>query len=168
MCQLLGMNCNTPTDIVFSFTGFATRAQEHKDGFGSMARPAGTAFDGAATSWSVDATRTLLTLNGLPKNLRLSIGDYVGFSWTTSGAQRRALVRALEAKTADSSGVISAMQVTPAVPGGAATVVPGSATAYLNEPTCIMRLDPRQTSIGKMDGLMRGDLRVVAMQDLRP
>ena len=34
MCQLLGMNCNTPTDILFSFTGFATRAVEHKDGFG--------------------------------------------------------------------------------------------------------------------------------------
>ena len=34
MCQLLGMNGNTPTDIVFSFTGFATRAVEHKDGFG--------------------------------------------------------------------------------------------------------------------------------------
>jgi len=37
MCQLLGMNCNTPTDIVFSFTGFATRGgltDEHKDGWG--------------------------------------------------------------------------------------------------------------------------------------
>jgi glutamine amidotransferase len=34
MCQLLGMNGNTPTDIVFSFTGFSTRADEHKDGFG--------------------------------------------------------------------------------------------------------------------------------------
>jgi predicted glutamine amidotransferase len=34
MCQLLGMNCNTPTDIVFSFSGFATRACEHADGFG--------------------------------------------------------------------------------------------------------------------------------------
>ena len=34
MCQLLGMNANTPTDVVFSFTGFATRAEEHKDGFG--------------------------------------------------------------------------------------------------------------------------------------
>jgi glutamine amidotransferase len=34
MCQLLGMNCNTPTDIVFSFSGFATRAVEHADGFG--------------------------------------------------------------------------------------------------------------------------------------
>lgn len=37
MCQLLGMNCNTPTDIVFSFTGFATRGgltDHHKDGWG--------------------------------------------------------------------------------------------------------------------------------------
>lgn len=34
MCQLLGMNCNTPTDIVFSFSGFATRSREHADGFG--------------------------------------------------------------------------------------------------------------------------------------
>lgn len=34
MCQLLGMNANTPTDVVFSFTGLASRAHEHKDGFG--------------------------------------------------------------------------------------------------------------------------------------
>ena len=34
MCQLLGMNANTPTDVMFSFTGLATRADEHKDGFG--------------------------------------------------------------------------------------------------------------------------------------
>ncbi len=37
MCQLLGMNCNVPTDIVFSFTGFATRGgttDSHNDGWG--------------------------------------------------------------------------------------------------------------------------------------
>jgi len=34
MCQLLGLNANTPTDIAFSFTGLAERAVEHKDGFG--------------------------------------------------------------------------------------------------------------------------------------
>ncbi|KAA6208342.1 class II glutamine amidotransferase [Avibacterium paragallinarum] len=36
MCQLLGMNCNTPTDIVFSFEGFRRRAgltDCHSDGF---------------------------------------------------------------------------------------------------------------------------------------
>ena len=37
MCQLLGMNCNTPTDITFSFSGFAQRAgvtDHHSDGWG--------------------------------------------------------------------------------------------------------------------------------------
>ena len=37
MCQLLGMNCNTPTDIMFSFEGFRRRAgltDHHTDGFG--------------------------------------------------------------------------------------------------------------------------------------
>lgn len=34
MCQLLGMNANTPTDVMFSFAGLSSRADEHKDGFG--------------------------------------------------------------------------------------------------------------------------------------
>lgn len=37
MCQLLGMNCATPTDITFSFKGFTQRAgvtSDHSDGWG--------------------------------------------------------------------------------------------------------------------------------------
>lgn len=37
MCQLLGMNCNVPTDICFSFEGFAARGgrtDDHADGWG--------------------------------------------------------------------------------------------------------------------------------------
>jgi glutamine amidotransferase len=37
MCELLGMECNVPTDIVFSFTGFALRGGKtgpHADGWG--------------------------------------------------------------------------------------------------------------------------------------
>ncbi len=37
MCQLLGMNCNTPTDVLFSFAGFAQRGgrtDHHADGWG--------------------------------------------------------------------------------------------------------------------------------------
>ncbi len=49
MCQLLGMNGNTPTDIVFSFTGFSTRAEEHQDGFGIAF------FEGAGLRLFVDA-----------------------------------------------------------------------------------------------------------------
>ena len=38
MCQLLGMNCNVPTDICFSFTGFHQRGgatDQHSDGWGT-------------------------------------------------------------------------------------------------------------------------------------
>ncbi len=51
MCQLLGMNCNVPTDIVFSFTGFATRGgrtDEHVDGWGIAF------FEGAGVRHFVD------------------------------------------------------------------------------------------------------------------
>ncbi len=37
MCQLLGMNCNVPTDICFSFEGFSNRGgktDDHQDGWG--------------------------------------------------------------------------------------------------------------------------------------
>lgn len=37
MCQLLGMNCNVPTDVMFSFAGFAERGgrtDQHGDGWG--------------------------------------------------------------------------------------------------------------------------------------
>ncbi|MFY3385835.1 class II glutamine amidotransferase [Paracidovorax sp. MALMAid1276] len=37
MCQLLGMNCNVPTDVTFSFKGFAQRGgrtDHHSDGWG--------------------------------------------------------------------------------------------------------------------------------------
>ncbi len=37
MCELLGMNCNIPTDICFSFTGFQARGgatDVHRDGWG--------------------------------------------------------------------------------------------------------------------------------------
>ena len=49
MCQLLGLNANTPTDVMFSFTGFSTRAEEHKDGFGIAF------FEGAGLRCFVDA-----------------------------------------------------------------------------------------------------------------
>jgi glutamine amidotransferase len=58
MCQLLGMNCNTPTDIVFSFTGFAYRAGrtgEHIDGWGIAF------FEGRAVRHFVDHQAALVS-----------------------------------------------------------------------------------------------------------
>ena len=48
MCQLLGLNANTPTDVMFSFAGFSNRAHEHKDGFGIAF------FEGAGVRLFVD------------------------------------------------------------------------------------------------------------------
>ena len=51
MCQLLGMNCNTPTDIVFRFSGFALRGgltDAHQDGWGIAF------FEGAGVRHLVD------------------------------------------------------------------------------------------------------------------
>jgi glutamine amidotransferase len=49
MCQLLGLNANVPTDLMFSFTGFSTRAEEHRDGFGIAF------FEGAGVRLFVDS-----------------------------------------------------------------------------------------------------------------
>jgi len=51
MCQLLAMNCNVPTDIVFSFTGFVHRGghtDTHHDGWGIAF------FEGAGVRHFVD------------------------------------------------------------------------------------------------------------------
>lgn len=52
MCQLLGMNCNTPTDICFSFTGLHARGgltDQHRDGWGIAF------FEGAGTRIFLDS-----------------------------------------------------------------------------------------------------------------
>lgn len=56
MCQLLGMNCNTPTDICFSFEGFRTRGgltDVHRDGWGIAF------FEGAGCRLFLDSRATI-------------------------------------------------------------------------------------------------------------
>ena len=56
MCQLLGMNCNTPTDVTFSFSGFAQRGGntgDHADGWGIAF------FEGAGLRHFVDHQRAV-------------------------------------------------------------------------------------------------------------
>ncbi|MEA5570851.1 class II glutamine amidotransferase [Calothrix sp. UHCC 0171] len=56
MCQLLGMNCNVPTDICFSFEGFCARGgktDDHKDGWGI------TFFEGKGCRILLDAKSSI-------------------------------------------------------------------------------------------------------------
>jgi predicted glutamine amidotransferase len=75
MCELLGMECNVPTDIVFSFTGLALRGGKkgpHDDGWGlalyegSAARtflePAAAADSPLATYVRQNPIKTLLAI----------------------------------------------------------------------------------------------------------
>ena len=86
MCQLLGMNCNTPTDVMFSFTGFAQRGgrTEHKDGFGIAF------FEGAGVRHFVDhqppATRRWPSWSGATRSRAAT-------SSPTSARRRRARSR---------------------------------------------------------------------------
>lgn len=135
----------------------------HPTGFAGLTRPGGGAFDGAAAAWSVNSTRDVLTLTGLPVGLVLRVRDYVGFRWTTAGSARRALVRLVEGGIVAGGGAIT-VTVEPAVP----TLTPGGAVATLALPDCVMRLVPDQTRLEEMDVLHSASGVVAAVQDLLP
>lgn len=144
----------------------------YKLGFGGLTRAGGGAFDGSLTSWSQTITtptdpseaQALLTLNGLPAGFQLSVGDYCDFRWTTSGVARRSLVRSLENATANGSGVIANVSVSPPIP----TVTPGGAVAHLDNPACVMRLKSDECSVTPMDRRRVVGAKIVAIQDIRP
>lgn len=114
---------------------------------------------GNASSWSVNAAREALTLNGLPAGFVITEGDYVGFSWTST---KRALVRSLETVTASAGGVAT-FDVSPSVPA----LVPGGAVATLLDPVCLMRLIPRQAEL-EAEFRTTGSLTFQAVQHLEP
>jgi uncharacterized protein (DUF486 family) len=71
MCQLLGMNCNVPTDICFSFSGFQARGgatDVHSDGWGiaffeyCLMVPANRAGYGAWTVTQLKIIQEVITL----------------------------------------------------------------------------------------------------------
>jgi len=138
----------------------------HITGFAGMTRAGGGAFDGSATGWSETINADLeseVTLEGMPAELVLSIGDYIDFRWETEGAPRRALIRVVVGAEADGSGDIT-FKSEPPIPG----VVPVDAAAHLDEPACLMKLDPET----KLDGVdrrraIKGGL-ISAVQELLP
>jgi predicted glutamine amidotransferase len=83
MCELLGMECNVPTDIVFSFTGLKSRGggtAHHADGWGlalyegKAARvflePAAAAKSPLATFVAANPIKTLLAIGHIRKRTR--------------------------------------------------------------------------------------------------
>lgn len=144
---------------------------EHAGGFGGMTRAGGGTFDGTATGWAEVITAdgdSEVTLEGLPAGLVLSTGDYIGFTWlateaAVAGLAWHAPVRVVTGGTADGSGTITVTSEPP-IP----SAVPVSATAYLNEPACVMTLVADQTKLGAIDRrLAIGGGTIAGIQDLR-
>lgn len=143
------------------------------NGFAGMTRAGGGAFTGGATGWAqnidVDGNAAI-ALIGLPANLVLSIGDYIGWKWDAAGAAagtygRRALSRVVVGATSSAAGAVTVTTEPPID----TRVVPVGAIAHLDKPCCLMRQVPENTSVGTIgagSSLSGGTL--VAMQDLRP
>lgn len=142
------------------FYGFEIGRQMPRNYIGGF--PSG--FAGAATGWSqtLDASGfVILTLTGLPPGLALTTGDYVDFRW---GTFQRALVRLMEPANADSGGNLHAT-IEPAVP----VVVPANAIAHLDNPACLMKLNPQTSKLGAVG--RRGAIEsgtIEAVQDIVP
>ncbi len=132
-------------------------------GFAALTRAGGGAFDGTASSWSVNATRDVATVTGLPATFVLSIGDYAMWRWETGGETRRALCRAIEAVTADGSGA-AALRLEPPLPA----LVPSGAVMDFAEPACVMKRVVSEGRLGVKDRNLKVDGEFHAIQDLRP
>lgn len=135
----------------------------YPNGFSGLVRPSGAAFDGTATGWSVDGTRSIVTLGGLPVGLNLQVDDYIGWYWTTGGERRGALAALVEGALANGSGAAT-VQIEPAL----WSKVPASAVAYLAQPVALMRLVPNQTEFGAISRGVDLALTFTGIQDLLP
>lgn len=134
----------------------------YPDGFGGLNRVGGGAFDGAATTWSVNADRDRITLSGLPGGLTLGPRDGLMLRWATAGEPRRSLHRVGAAVAASGAGVVTAA-VEPPLP----TLVPGSAVADLTRPQAVFRQVPAESGMGELDALHTAAGALSAVQDLR-
>jgi hypothetical protein len=124
----------------------------------------GRPFTAAPSSWSqtiADDGTAYLTLRGLMPGEVISRRDYVGFAWD---GWKRSLTRSVEQVSADASG-----SATFAVEPPLTAVTPLTATATLKNPTCLMRLDTKNTKLGQMAiGYMASGGAIAAVQDLVP
>jgi len=143
----------------------------HAGGFAGMNRAGGGAFDGTADAWSETIAAdgdSEVTLENLPAGLVLSQGDYVGFTWeatesAVAGLTWHACVRVVAGGTADGAGEVT-VTCEPPIP----SAVPAEATAYLNQPACVMALVIDQSNLPAIGrGFVASGGQITGIQDIR-
>lgn len=152
--------------------------KRHIGGFLGMTKVDGSPFLGGASGWSQAITGdgdAMLTLQGLPAGLILSLGDYADFRWDdpegpAGNDWRRALVRVRSTAAgaswtmADAAGTVT-VRIEPPVPA----LVPAQAAAHLDRPACMMKLDMTRTKLNAIDRRLAVTGGTVAgAEDLRP
>lgn len=157
------------------FGGDPTRSfpKSYANGFGGMLRAGGGAFPGSALAWAqnIDAAGDAsLALTGLPAGFIMRPRDLVGFKWDAAGAAaasygRRTMARAVAPAVASAAGAITIL-IEPPID---TSLVPAGAIAHLDNPCCVMRIDPDKTNLGPVGaGGAMGGGTITAVQDLRP
>lgn len=131
-------------------------------GFAGLSRAGGGAFDGTATTWSVNADRDQITLGGQPAAFPLKRRDGLMLRWSTGGEPRRSLHRLSAPATATAGGVVT-LAVEPPVP----TLVPGTAVADLAKPQAVFKQVISESGMGELDALHSAGGTLSAVQDLR-
>ena len=144
----------------------------YRQGFAGMTRAVGGAFDGPALGWAQNINAdgdAQIGLTGLPANMILKTGDYIGFKWDAPGSaagsyDRRTMMRLVENATASSGGAVTVI----AEPPLNTALVPAGAIAHFDRPVVVMQLVPEESDLGPIGaGLTMGGGKIVAVQDLR-
>lgn len=157
------------------FAGDPTRPfpRAYPGGFAGVTKAGGGAFTGAAAGWAqnIDGDgNAIVALTGLPANMTLSLGDYIGWKWDAEGGaagnfERRTMARVVVAANASAAGAVSVMVEPPLN----TLLVPAGAIAHLDRPMCVMQISPEDSELGPIGraGILAGG-SIAAIQDLRP
>lgn len=124
-----------------------------------MARAGGGTFDGTASITA--AGGEVISLGSplfLPANFIVTVGDYISFAWL--GGQY--IVKAMETKVADGSGVLANLSVSPWLRSGGTVPV----TASLVDPYCLMKIKPGSWQGDRQGGYFGGPVAFDAIQTL--
>ena len=115
---------------------------------------------GAATPTisAISTDRRSLAITGLPDNYVLSVGDFLAIDY---GTGRRALLQAVEAKTASSGGVTTQFEVTPHLRSGITTTL----AVTLIKPAAKVKLVPNSLRLDT-SGALQSRIRFTARQTL--
>lgn len=140
----------------------------YPDGFAAFPTFTGTASGWSSTTATDGDCELTLNLGSAAAGLTLSVGDNIDFRYNATetaiaGLAWRAMVRVVEAGTADGSGDVT-VTVEPPVP----TAVPDTAVAHIDQPGCTMALIGSQSSLGAVDRLYSINGGAIAgIQDIR-